>query len=173
MNDPLTNGLNPVQSEAVDARWAVVLTRQLRQGPARVWTALTDPHGLAGWTPYTADRDLSTPGPANLTMTDGSSGAPLDGTVLTAQPPYLLEHHWGEDVLRWELVESGGGTLLTLRHTTSRRAELASFAAGWHLCLDTLDLLLAGTPRKPVVGERARDFGWAELEARYREVLTA
>ena len=165
--------LNPVHAEAVDdVRWAVVLTRHLRQGPARVWAALTDPDDLARWTPYTADRDLSTPGPARLSMTDGSTDETVDGTVLVAEAPRLLEHHWGADVLRWELAESGGGTLLTLRHTTSRRPELSSFAAGWHLCLDTLDLELAGTPREPVVGERARDFGWAELEARYREVLS-
>jgi len=166
--------LNPVRAEAVDdVRWAVVLTRQLRQAPDRVWRALTDPERLGRWTPYSADRDLSAPGPARLTMADGSTDESIDGTVLVAEPPRLLEHHWGDDVLRWELAESGGGTLLTLRHTTSRRPEMASFAAGWHLCLDTLDLDLAGTPREPVVGERAREFGWAELEARYSEVLTS
>src|SRR4051812_7427538 len=47
--------LNPIHAEAVDdARWAVVLTRQLRQGPERVWRMLTDPERLGRWTPYTA-----------------------------------------------------------------------------------------------------------------------
>ena len=46
-------------------KWTLVLVRELRQPPAMVWQALTDPAQLAEWAPFDADRNLGSVGPAN------------------------------------------------------------------------------------------------------------
>jgi hypothetical protein len=47
--------------------WTLVLTRDLRHPPAKVWTALTDPAHLREWAPFDSDRSLGAVGVANLT----------------------------------------------------------------------------------------------------------
>jgi uncharacterized protein YndB with AHSA1/START domain len=43
--------------------WTLILVRDLRHAPAKVWQALTDPAHLKEWAPFDADRSLSTVGP--------------------------------------------------------------------------------------------------------------
>ncbi|MEH0985282.1 SRPBCC family protein [Micromonospora sp. CPCC 205556] len=160
-----------VTAEADGDRWALLFVRELRHTPERVWAALTDPARLREWAPFLADRDLGTPGAAVLTLVDGDALAAQPATVRRAEPPQLLEYTWGGDLLRWELTPSGEGTRLTLRHTLADRATLPMVAAGWHLCLDVADLLLAGDPVGPIRGAEAKDFGWAELRDAYAERL--
>ena len=93
-------------------------------------------------------------------------------TAVGAQPrepwsPALLEYTWGTDELRWELAPSDGGTRLTLRHRVGSRDDLPRAAAGWHLCFDVLERLLAGAPVPPVRGQDALEHGWTELHDRY------
>ncbi|MEH0937183.1 SRPBCC family protein [Micromonospora psammae] len=160
-----------VTAEADGDRWALLFVRELRHTPERVWAALTDPARLREWAPFLADRDLGTPGAAVLTLVDGDALAAQPATVRRAEPPRLLEYTWGESLLRWELTPSGEGTRLTLRHTLADRATLPMVAAGWHLCLDVADLLLASDPVGPIRGAEAKDFGWAELRDAYAERL--
>jgi len=40
-------------------KWTLVLVRDLRHAPARVWEALTDPAQLREWAPYDSDRSLA------------------------------------------------------------------------------------------------------------------
>ncbi|MFD5318778.1 SRPBCC family protein [Streptomyces sp. NPDC127098] len=163
--------LVPVGREAVGDRWTLVFTRDLAHPVEKVWAALSEPDQLAAWAPYTADRDLSAPGEATLTMIDGDSPEGLKATVLRAEPPALLEYSWGEDVLRWELTPTATGTRLTLRHTVADREGLARAAAGWHLCLDVAERLLDGAPIAPIRGMAALDFGWEALRDGYAERL--
>jgi hypothetical protein len=45
-------------------------------------------------------------------------------------------------------------------------------AAGWHLCLDVLDHLLAGTPLGRIVGPEAMQFpAWHRLHAEYSQAF--
>ncbi len=44
-----------------------------------------------------------------------------------------------------------------------------AWAAGWHLCFAALEMLLAGQDAPSVVGEKAMDYGWKELEQQYRD----
>ena len=44
------------------AKWTLVLVRELRQPPAKVWQALTDPAQLREWAPFDADGSLGTVG---------------------------------------------------------------------------------------------------------------
>jgi len=43
-------------------KWTLVLVRNLRHSPAKVWQALTDPAQLREWAPFDADRNLGTAG---------------------------------------------------------------------------------------------------------------
>jgi uncharacterized protein YndB with AHSA1/START domain len=164
---PLPATLSP----AGDDRWALVLERAFDHPPAEVWAALVEPDRQAEWAPFRSDRDLTAPGPATLTMLGGEEEVALPGDVIAATPPRLLEHRWDADLVRWELTELDGGTLLRLRHAFGDRPWAPSYGAGWQICLDILQLLLAGTPRGPVVGEDARAWGWEELRDRYADAL--
>ncbi|MCX4091252.1 SRPBCC family protein [Nocardia sp. alder85J] len=151
-------------------RWSLVFIREFPQGPAAVWSALTEPDELREWAPYTADRSLATVGPVTLITTDGTRQE-LAGTVGVAEPPRLLEFTWGTDRLRWELDEQGTGTRLRLTHRLPDHAVAGMMAAGWHLCLDVAAALLDGTPVGPIVGATAMDHGWPELNEQYSRQL--
>ena len=154
-------------------RWTLVFTRDLSHPVETVWAAITDPEHLRDWAPYRPSRDLRSVGEATLTMQgdDLAPGDELPGTVLRVEPPHILEHRWGEDTLRWELAPTGEGTRLTLRHTVQDERMLSAMAAGWHICLDVADALLAGVPFGPVVGTKAREYGWDRLNVEYAQSL--
>src|SRR5881397_3012110 len=42
--------------------WTLILVRELRHSPEKVWQALTDPAHLREWAPFDADRSLGTVG---------------------------------------------------------------------------------------------------------------
>ena len=161
-----------VASEPGDGTWTLVLARELRHAPALVWAALTEPGQLEAWAPFTADRDLSSPGEATLTHIDGEVREPLPATVVRAEAPRLLEYTWGSDRLRWELEPIAGGTRLTLRHQTTDPDMIPKVAAGWHLCLLVAESLLDGRPIGPIRGMDATNYGWDDLNEAYAKRLT-
>ena len=84
-----------------------------------------------------------------------------------ADKPKLLEFNWGGQDIRWELEPRGGGTRLTLWHNIDRR-YIAMGAAGWHICFDVLDRLLAGQPIGRMAGPDTMKFGgWQRLHGEY------
>ena len=105
------------------------------------------------------------PGDADDGGRDGSEKSAI--TVRRVEPPRLLEYTWGEDVLRWELEATDGGTRLTLRHTVADRDWLARVAGGWHICLDVAERMMAGRPVGRIVGEEAKAYGWEDLHKAY------
>ncbi|MGH3747651.1 MAG: SRPBCC family protein [Micromonosporaceae bacterium] len=163
--------LADVDCHASGDRWTLVMVRDLRHPPAKVWEALTDPARLAQWAPFTTDRNLAGLGSATLTMIDGDTSMELAASVRQADPPRLLEYTWGSDVLRWELVGSDTGTQLTLRHTVEERGTAPKIAAGWHLCLAVAERLLGGAPIAPIRGADALNYGWEELNNSYANKL--
>jgi len=147
--------------------WTLVLVRELRHAPERVWQALTAPEHLREWAPFEADRTLGEAGPVKLTTVGAPTPLVSESSVTRADPPKLLEYNWGDQVLRWELKATGGGTSLTLWHNIDRRF-IAMGAAGWHVCLDVLDRFLGGAPIGRIVGGDAMKFsGWQRLHAEY------
>lgn len=154
-----------------DGGWTVAFARDLKHPPEKVWAALTDPEQVAGWAPFTADRDLGRPGVATLTMIDGDSAQDMAATVRRAEPPTLLEYTWGDDLLRWELSPTATGTRLVLRHTVQDRDWMPKVAAGWHLCLVVAERLLDGRPVPPIRGADAMNYGWQDLHDAYAAKL--
>ena len=151
-------------------KWTLILVRELRHPPAKVWAALTDPDQLREWAPFDADRSLDATGPVKLTTVGAPTAQVSESTVTRAERPKLLEYSWGDNEMRWELPATAIGTRLTLWHNIDRR-YIAMGAAGWHICLDVLDRLVGGDPIGRIVGGEAMEFEWKRLNAEYSEQL--
>jgi uncharacterized protein YndB with AHSA1/START domain len=142
-------------------KWMLILVRELRHPPEKVWQALTDPAHLREWAPFDVDRNLGRIGTVKLTWV--GTERTLETTVTRADAPRVLEY--GDN--RWELEPFGGGTRLTLWSNIDRRF-IAWGAAGWHIAFDVLDRLLAGKPIGRVAdGEGKKFSGWQRLRAEY------
>jgi len=150
--------------------WTLILVRELRHSPEKVWQALTDPAHLREWAPFDADESLGTAGATVKLTTAGAPGPHITETkVVRADAPKLLEYNWGGNDVRWELEALGAGTRLTLWTSINRRF-ISMGAAGWHICLDVLDHRLSGTPISRIVGPEAMKFaGWQRLNAEYAQ----
>ena len=149
-------------------QWTLVLVRDLRHAPDKVWRALTDPVQLREWAPFDADDTLATAG-NTVTLTTVGSPTPhvTETTVTRADAPKLLIYTWGGNDMRWELEPVGAGTRLTLWTNIDRR-YIAMGAAGWHVCFDVLDHLLGDAPLGRLVGPDVMKFhGWQRLHKEY------
>src|SRR5271165_6686829 len=149
-------------------KWTLVLVRELRHAPEKVWQAITDPAHLREWAPFEADGSL---GAAGATVKLTTVGAPMvrvtETRITRADAPRELVYNWGDFDMRWELKALDGGTRLTLWTNIGHR-YIAMGAAGWHICFDVLDRLLAGNPIGRMVGPDAMKFGgWQRLNAEY------
>ena len=146
--------------------WTLILVRELRHPPSKVWQALTDPEQLREWAPFDADRSLASIGPVKLSTVATPKPVVSDTEVTRADAPRLLEYRWGDNDLRWQLEPVGAGTRLTLWHNLDRR-YISMGAAGWHICLDVLARLVDGDPLGRIVGGDAMKFEWQRLHAEY------
>jgi uncharacterized protein YndB with AHSA1/START domain len=143
-------------------KWTLILVRELRHPPEKVWPALTDPAHLREWAPFAADGCLGRVG-TTVNLTWVGTAQVTETRVTRADAPKVLEY----SDLRWELEPLGSGTRLTLWHNIDRRF-ISWGAAGWHICFDVLERLLAGEPIGPIVGAQAMKFaGWQRLNAEY------
>jgi uncharacterized protein YndB with AHSA1/START domain len=153
--------------------WTLVLVRQLRHSPNRVWTALTEPEHLKEWAPFDADGSLGTAGAKVRLTTVGAPSSVSETLVVRAEAPRVLQFNWGDRELRWELEPVAEGTRLTLWHNIDRN-YIAMGAAGWHVCLDVLDRWAAGNPMGRLVGADAMKFSaWQRLHAEYSRLFKA
>ena len=142
-------------------KWTLILVRELRHPPEKVWRALTDPAHLREWAPFEVDGSLGTVGTVKLTWVGAPT--PLETRVTRAEAPKVLEYN----DTRWELEAFAGGTRLTLWHNIDRRF-ISMGAAGWHVAFDVLDRLLGGTPISRIAGSEAMKFeGWQRLNVEY------
>jgi Activator of Hsp90 ATPase homolog 1-like protein len=143
-------------------KWTLILVRELRHSPEKVWQALTEPAHLREWAPFEVDGSLGRAG-TKVNLTWVGSPTPQETRVTRADAPFLLEY--GD--IRWELEGFGGGTRLTLWHNIDRRF-ISWGAASWHIAFDVLDHLLSGTPINRIVGAGAMKLaGWQRLTAEY------
>ena len=80
-----------------EEKWTLILVRELRHSPEKVWQAITDPAHLREWAPFDADGNM---GAAGNTVKLTTVGAPVpritETTVTRAEAPELLEYKWGD-----------------------------------------------------------------------------
>ncbi len=150
-----------------EENWTLILVRELRHSPEKVWEALTEPAHLREWAPFDADGDLGAVGnTVKLTTVGAPTPHVTETKVIRADAPKVLEYNWGDKDIRWELEAVGGGTRLTLWHNIDR-GFISMGAAGWHICFDVLDRLLNNSPIGRIVAGEAMKFGWSRLNAEY------
>jgi uncharacterized protein YndB with AHSA1/START domain len=146
----------------------ITFRRHLPHPVATVWAALTDPAERAAWFGETT-IDGRTGGTIEMVATDppaAEEAKRMTGRILVWDPPHVLEHEWRQrivedGVVRYELVEDDGGTLLTFTHRGLSVRNAKGFIPGTHAFLDRLDAHLGDTPL-PDWSER-----YAEAAPRY------
>ena len=77
------------QIEKDGENWTLVLVKELRHPPEKVWQALTDPANLREWAPFEADTNLCTAGITVRLTTVGAPTPQVTETTVTraeAQP---------------------------------------------------------------------------------------
>jgi uncharacterized protein YndB with AHSA1/START domain len=142
-------------------KWTLILVRELRHSPEKVWQALTDPAQLREWAPFVTDGSLGSVGTVKLTWV--GTPTPIETRVTRAEALKLIE--FGDH--RWELEPTPDGTRLTLWSNIDRRF-IAWGAAGWHIGFDVLDRLLDGNPIGRIAGaDSMKSLGWQRLVAEY------
>jgi hypothetical protein len=155
------SGARVIKDENKD-KWTLILVRELRHSPEKVWQALTDPAQLREWAPFVVDKSLGAVG-TTVNLTWVANPMPIETKVTRVEANKVLEY--GD--IRWELEAVGNGTRLTLWHAIDRRF-ISWGAAGWHIAFDVLDRLLSGNPIGRIVGADAMKFsGWQRLVAEY------
>jgi len=70
-------------------KWTLILVRQLRHPPEKVWQALTDPVHLREWAPFETDGSLATVGTVQLTWVGAPT--PLETKITRADATNVLE----------------------------------------------------------------------------------
>lgn len=148
----------------VDGTATMTFVRRLPHPVKAVWAALTEPEQRAEWFGETVIAD----GRIEMMPSDPPAAPEakrLTGRILVWDPPHVLEHEWRQrivedGVVRYELREDGGGTILTFTHTGLSERNARGFVPGTHAFFDRLAALLDG----------AEPPGWQE---RYNEVASA
>ena len=154
-------GARVIKDESKD-KWTLILVRELRHSPEKVWQALTDPAQLREWAPFVVDGSLDTVG-KKVKLTWVGNPTPIDTRVTRADAPEALEY--GD--IRWKLEAVGSGTRLTLWHAIDRRF-ISWGAAGWHISFDVAERMLAGNPIRHIIGaDTMKLAGWKQLVAEY------
>lgn len=146
----------------------VRLTRLLPGPIERVWAFLTDPKKRARWfcggvleqkpggkVEFAMCHKNLAPGetPPKAYAEVHDPGVTFAGRVLRCEPPRLLTYTFGskQSEVTFELTPQGKQVLLLLTHRTRgpERAELGSYASGWHTHLAQLVAQMEGRPRPP------------------------
>ncbi len=141
-------------------RIAVRFERQYAGTVAEIWSALTEPARVRRWLAEVVDGVIG-PGETFTFRFGESEEERAFCRVRACRPPHLLELDWkvGQEdpsVVRFELSEVNGGTLLVVDHRRLPPVGASGYSAGWHAYLRTL-----------------ADFDSAAWDARFAAVLPA
>lgn len=147
-----------------DGRWQLRFARKLAYDQATIWRAITEPDRLAAWFPTTIEGERTAGAPLRFGFPHGEA-PDFEGEMLAFEPEELIEFRWGPDLIRIELRERDGGTELTLLDALGELGKAARDGAGWHTCLDALDVSLGG----PGEDSRRDVDRWREVHSRYVE----
>jgi uncharacterized protein YndB with AHSA1/START domain len=149
------------QLQRAGDRWQLTFVRPLPHPPEKVWRAVTEAEHLAAWFPADIDGERAAGAPLRFVFRH-DEGPTQPGTMLTFDPPKLLEFTWGTDHFRLALEPDGTGTVLTFVNTFDELGKAALVSAGWHVCLDRLGCHLDG--HEPPWDPEDR---WSELHDGY------
>lgn len=130
----------------LDGRPAVRFVRTYRHPIEKVWTAVSEPAGMAAWFPSKVEIEPRKGGTITFSDDPNIPGAST-GTVLRYEPPRALAFTWEGDELHLTLdPREDGGCTLTLVNVLAARDTAALVSAGWTVCLAELTRDLSGAP---------------------------
>ncbi|MEW9533942.1 SRPBCC family protein [Microbispora sp. NPDC049125] len=148
------------------------IERKLAHPREKVWRAVTEPAQLSQWFPFhVAEMDLQVGGKIRFETGDGTA---TDAVVTELDPPRVFAFtqqplaqmpREGENTIHIELLPREGGCLLVFTQTFHDRPAAASYASGWHTCLDVMETILDGGPA------RLPEGNFPELHQSYIEDL--
>jgi uncharacterized protein YndB with AHSA1/START domain len=138
----------------IDGRPALRFERRYRHPMERVWRAISDPAEMAAWFPSNVEGERAIG--AELAFVDDAQraaalqageptrveGPTFRGTVVAYDPPKMFSFTWAGELLLFELLPDGDGTLLVFTQVLSHQSVAARNGSGWHQCLAQLDRLL-------------------------------
>ncbi|MDR6226000.1 SRPBCC family protein [Desmospora profundinema] len=128
----------------INGRYALTFERFFSRPVEKVWHGITDPDCFNQWYPFsTGEMDLRVGGKFHL---DDGEGSIYEGIITELDPPNIFAFREVDDWLRFELRSKGDGCLLRFTHTFDDRSMAARTAAGWHGCLEVLDMVVDGKP---------------------------
>ena len=149
-------------------KWTLVLVRDLRHPPAKVWKALTDPEHLREWAPFDSDRNLGAVGTAKLSTVGAPTPHVSETQVKRADAPKAARVQLGRTG-----HPLGAGAAGRRRHPAHALAQHRPWLhldgrRGLAHLLRCAGRLLAGQPIGRIVGPEAMKFGgWQRLNAEY------
>lgn len=132
--------------------WYLRFERRLAHAPEKVWRALTDENELSRWFPANIEGERAV-GAALRFVFREDEGPTLSGTITEFDPPRLLAYTWDNETLRWELHPTPEGCLLVFTAgfregaeapEVDDRSKAARDGAGWHACLEIMEVWLSG-----------------------------
>lgn len=168
-----------------DGRMGLRYVRRLRHRPDKVWRALTESDQLRHWFPcdIVGERvpgaELQLPFWPEHVEAHGIATPVVPGRLHVWDPPHVFEWSWDTDRLRWELEADGDATVLTLTvwigdprahgpdgGSPDDATGTASAAAGYHVCLDQLEVVLVEGEAGPLTGTDPQ-----QLQSQYRALV--
>jgi uncharacterized protein YndB with AHSA1/START domain len=155
-----------------DGTWVLRYERTLAHPRDKVWRALTESEHLQHWLPCDIVGERRAGAAVELPFWPAFvdryqiEEPVVVGRISVWQPPEVFEWWWDGDRLRWELEEQGAGTRLLFTTWIGDPATGADAAAGYHICLDRLEVLLDTGHGAPLEDHPS------DLEAAYEEAAT-
>lgn len=144
------------KGKLVDGERDATLTfrRTYRHAIEHVWEAISTPEGLAAWLMCTEARIDGRAG-GSIEMISGPRRYHSTGTILTWEPPRVLEYEWnvaplpempqGERaIFRYELTARGDATDVLVTYSRITKQTARGFLPGLHAFLDRLEAQLDG-----------------------------
>ena len=119
---------------------SIVVEREVRHPPEKVWRALTQPHLIEEWL---MRNDFVAEEGRRFTLS--AEWGAVEGRVRTVEPNRTLSYSWDtkdlESVVTWTLTPTGTGTLLRMEQSGFRPDQQPYFrgaTAGWPRFLTAL-----------------------------------
>jgi uncharacterized protein YndB with AHSA1/START domain len=128
--------------EKVENGYTAKFERHYNHSVEEVWSWLTDNDKLSKWFSELRVDELREGGVIKFDMQDGTFE---ELTILELEMNSTLEYTWGEDIVRFELKQETEGCCLVLIEKINKITNhTPKDLAGWHVCLDVINNLLAG-----------------------------
>ncbi|MCM3112738.1 SRPBCC family protein [Lederbergia lenta] len=147
----------------VNNGYIATFERPLDHSVGQVWAMLTDNEKLKEWFSELLIEDLREGGVIKFDMQDGTFE---EMKILELKMESVLEFTWDKDAVRFELYPKQVGCLLLLKEKMNTMTDhTPRDLAGWHVCLDVIQALLAGKS----IEDRKAD--WEKWYPKYVQVI--